>query len=114
MKSSIERLWNLSAWSDVAQLALAIATGVSMLAAAHYLHGVGVPLSMARLILLGVWAMEFFLANAAKKRAEWHRWFAWHTVEIEDEHFVWLQYVERRGTSEDMGHSTSWYYRRIA
>jgi hypothetical protein len=51
---SIERLWNMSTWGEAAQLALAIAAGVSMFAAAHYLAGLGAPLSVARLILLGV------------------------------------------------------------
>jgi len=47
-------MWNLSAWSDVAQLALAIAAQVGIFAAAHYLHGMGAPIGFARMILLGV------------------------------------------------------------
>jgi hypothetical protein len=27
---------------------------------------------------------------------EWHRWFAWHPVSIEDGRIVWLEVVERR------------------
>ncbi len=49
-----ERFWNLAAWADVAQLARAIAVGVSIFAAAHYLAGLGMPLRFARHILLGV------------------------------------------------------------
>ena len=49
-----ERLWNLNTWTDTAALARAIAVGVSLFAAAHYLAGMGMPLAFARHILLGV------------------------------------------------------------
>jgi len=57
MKPTLESLWNtsmISIWSDAADLARAIAVGVSIYAAAHYLAGIGAPLSIARQILLGV------------------------------------------------------------
>jgi hypothetical protein len=54
MSRATELLWNLNAWADVANLARAIMVGVSVLAAAHYLAGLGVSLGMARQILLGV------------------------------------------------------------
>ena len=57
MRPTLESLWNtsmISIWSDAAQLAIAIMANVSVLAAAHYLHSVGTPLSVARLILLGI------------------------------------------------------------
>lgn len=53
--------------------------------------------------------MRFFIENSSKKRAEWRRWFAWHPVEIKDGHFIWLEYVERRGET-DM-ESIQWWYR---
>jgi len=62
MRPTLESLWNtsmISIWSDAARQARAIAVGVSVLAAAHYLaalHAAGYnfPLSIARQILLGV------------------------------------------------------------
>lgn len=58
MKTSIERLWNcasLALWSEPAYYAtLMMATGSSILLAARYLHSFDVPLSVARMILLGV------------------------------------------------------------
>lgn len=53
MTLTIEKLWNLGAWASVADFARAIALGVSVMAAAHYLHGLGAPLNVARAILLG-------------------------------------------------------------
>lgn len=54
MTLSIEKLWNIGSWAHMAAFAQAIAVGVSILAAAHYLHGIGAPLHVARAILLGV------------------------------------------------------------
>lgn len=30
-------------------------------------------------------------------KAIWHSWFAWHPVFTEDDHFVWLERVMRKG-----------------
>jgi len=54
VKLSYEKLWNLAAWRDVSPMALAIMASVSVFAAAHYLAAMGVPLGMARRILLGI------------------------------------------------------------
>jgi hypothetical protein len=57
MKTSIERLWNagsLAAWSEAAHFAMLVMTTVSVFEAANYLRSLGAPLSIARLILLGV------------------------------------------------------------
>ena len=27
---------------------------------------------------------------------QWHRWFAWHPVELVDKRVAWLEYVERK------------------
>ena len=54
MRISTEQLWNLAAWRDISPLALAIMASVSVFAAAHYLQAMGVPLGMARRILLGI------------------------------------------------------------
>jgi hypothetical protein len=52
---SIEKLWNMRYdWSAAAQLARAMMVAVSVFAAAHYLCSIGVPLSVARTILLGI------------------------------------------------------------
>jgi len=57
MKSSIERLWNitaLSSWSEAAYFAGLLMASCSVLEAANYLRSLGAPLSVARAILLGV------------------------------------------------------------
>lgn len=33
--------------------------------------------------------------EAPDPRLEWHRWFAWHPVQIDDR-WVWLEHVERK------------------
>ncbi len=56
MKPSFERLWNsanLALWGEAAFFATLLAAA-SMFEAARYLHSVGAPLSVARLILLGM------------------------------------------------------------
>jgi hypothetical protein len=43
---------------------------------------------------------------------QWHRWFAWHPVEIETKHLresVWLETVERRKVDTYGG--SHWEYR---
>ena len=37
------------------------------------------------------------LKKRKDKRADWHRYFAWHPVLIEGEHY-WMQMVERKVT----------------
>ena len=32
--------------------------------------------------------------------AEWHKWFAWYPVKLDDTTKVWLCTVQRKGTSE--------------
>lgn len=32
-----------------------------------------------------------------KRKAKWHKWFAWHPVRIDGD-AVWLEYVERKHT----------------
>ena len=54
MTITIEKLWNIGSWAHMAAFAQAIAVGVSILAAAHYLRGLGAPLHVARAILLGI------------------------------------------------------------
>lgn len=34
-----------------------------------------------------------------KRRAEWHRWFAWHPVRVGDHDCRWLEWVERRSSA---------------
>lgn len=35
-------------------------------------------------------------AEKAKRLSRWHRWFAWHPVEVGPHDCRWLEYVERR------------------
>jgi hypothetical protein len=49
----LEAMWNLGAWVEAARVARWLAAGVSVFMAAHYLASLGVPLGMARAILLG-------------------------------------------------------------
>lgn len=43
---------------------------------------------------------------------EWHRWFAWRPVRLEDGiHCVWLQWVERRDISSYWVECFYWDYR---
>ncbi len=37
----------------------------------------------------------------AAKKAEWHRWFAWHPVRLQCGVMVWLAVVERYVSCED-------------
>lgn len=49
-----------------------------------------------------------------KTRETWHRWFAWHPVQIGD-HMVWLEPVERKGVMF-VGSSCfwEWDYREVS
>lgn len=31
-----------------------------------------------------------------EERTAWHRWFAWHQVQMQDCRWVWLQWIRRR------------------
>lgn len=37
-------------------------------------------------------------SSLAKKlrRKDWHKWFAWRPIRIDENTVVWLQYIERR------------------
>ena len=53
----LERLWNvgsLAAWSEIAYFAGLLMATRSVLEAVHYLQSYNAPLSVARMILLGV------------------------------------------------------------
>jgi len=54
MRTALEGLWNVTTWGDAATVARVIAQAVSIFMAAHYLAALGVPLAVARLVLLGV------------------------------------------------------------
>lgn len=40
-------------------------------------------------------------------RKEWHRWWAWHPVQLENGEWVWLEYVERRWEEVHKGWSVA-------
>jgi len=40
---------------------------------------------------------------------EWHRWFAWHPVEVAEDRTAWLTTVERRLTGHDREEQPAWY-----
>lgn len=42
---------------------------------------------------------------------EWHRWFAWYSVELEDGRCAWLEYVERKLTGYSIDYVACWRYR---
>jgi hypothetical protein len=55
--------------------------------------------------------MRFKRETYRQKQARigrWHRWFAWFPVVV-DEHWAWLEYVERQGDFDDYG--ILWDYR---
>lgn len=39
---------------------------------------------------------------------EWHPWFAWYPVYIEDRGFVWLKTVHRRGDYRWIPYNGDW------
>ena len=43
---------------------------------------------------------------------EWHTWFAWHPILI-DNSYIWLEFIERRLTYEDVHNNTIYEYRKI-
>jgi len=47
---------------------------------------------------------------------EWHRWFAWHPVEVADHDCRWLEWVECRGWPEEWGGEVrwNWEYRAVS
>jgi len=45
--------------------------------------------------------MKFITASAwlrKKRKKEWYKYFAWYPVKIDDEIYVWFEYVQRRIT----------------
>jgi hypothetical protein len=42
---------------------------------------------------------------------EWHRWFAWYPVQLENSRWVWLTTIERR-LYNSMFYDTWYIYRR--
>lgn len=44
---------------------------------------------------------------------EWHRWFAWHPVELQDYHWTWLEVVERKLDGYSIDYVSCWSYREI-
>jgi len=52
------------------------------------------------------------------RRREWHRWFAWYPVRIDNDELRWLEVLERIGTyyKMDCAEVSSWWeyhYRTI-
>ena len=41
--------------------------------------------------------------NVKYVNQNWHRWFAWHPVQI-DHQYVWLEYVYRKGVKAYYGY----------
>ena len=49
-----------------------------------------------------------------KRLSEWHSWFAWHPVQINDAKKIWFQWIERRGLflfEDEFGEAWIWYVR---
>lgn len=47
---------------------------------------------------------------------KWHVWFAWYPVKVDDDQWVWLEYVERyryRSQYSFYGYSTEYKYKFI-
>lgn len=45
---------------------------------------------------LRTWLMER-LAAKVESTLDWHRWFAWHPVRMDNGEWKWLCFLERRG-----------------
>lgn len=53
-------------------------------------------------------------AARSEARRQWHRWFAWYPVRVEDEqfpHYVWLEWVKARVEGWDSPFTREWGYR---
>jgi hypothetical protein len=48
--------------------------------------------------------------NRTVERMNWHRWFAWHPVDLPDGDRVWWEVVERKGEYHYDSCGGSWTY----
>lgn len=40
--------------------------------------------------------MKWDCSAREKRRAQWHRWFAWYPVEVAKDDCRWLEFIERK------------------
>lgn len=58
-------------------------------------------------------------ANAARdeRLRNWHKWFAWYPISVDDGVIVWLEHVERKGRTRILeklqGRIWLWEHRRV-
>jgi len=60
--------------------------------------------------------MKFSLGRIDKAEYEWHLWFAWHPIRLDNSHECrWLETIERRNTfySSSLGPAWIWEYRQL-
>lgn len=44
------------------------------------------------------------------KKEEWHPWFAWRPVQVDDYDCRWLETVQRKGKFVDYGSDSYWHW----
>ena len=48
------------------------------------------------------------LTSREKRLSDWHGWFAWHPVRIENNRCAWLELVMRKGRRVHSWHEAWW------
>lgn len=54
--------------------------------------------------------MRFFIPTPSDKW-QWHRWYAWYPVKVNEREYRWLEYVLRRRNGERFSGIYWWTYK---